>query len=367
MGKLWFSVRSAIFTFAMAGFLGPFGWASESEMADALMGLSSDGVVTVAETNDFFQSLMNKKSHQPNAYPLIDGTLKDRLSPKEAAVLFRFFQTQLPGIKFEAGTREAALNWAAVIDLTPALRGQVQAGRAFSGTTVPQAVRDLIAKARLAGAVAYDPDFDDLSPYGGSIRKTTGNMAWDYTEVTPSKLLALKADTTTPSSWFGGWEQVSDAKHAIHVPGFGAGASTTMSYHHPWDLREEDEFLRGPQGQIWANNCGILIDGTLQCLPYTRVTPGFDFLMTDNHVSRGLPMLFHGHIDIKDGVVIHVEMSGKLCKAAADGDFVFLDPVTFLKAWGFEMAPDMDIEFSNLEKGIPVRDEVSGTLRKKKL
>jgi hypothetical protein len=53
------------------------------------------------------------------------------------------------------------------------------------------------------------------------------------------------------------------------------------------------------------------------------------------------------------GVVVGVEMSGRLSRRAARGRDIFVDPIAVLKAWGFEITPGVEIRYGNTSRGTP--------------
>jgi hypothetical protein len=66
-------------------------------------------------------------------------------------------------------------------------------------------------------------------------------------------------------------------------------------------------------------------------------------ILTNPSLARGQRMLFNGHINMENGVVTSIGLSGRLHKLAARGDAKFIDPVPLLKAWGFEVSPNLKV------------------------
>ena len=68
-------------------------------------------------------------------------------------------------------------------------------------------------------------------------------------------------------------------------------------------------------------------------------------------------MLYNGHISIETtcsagtctSEVTDVEMSGKVAKRAASGQYAFIDPIALLKAWGFVVPDTLRIRWGNDE------------------
>ncbi|MEW5848785.1 MAG: hypothetical protein AB2A00_08220 [Myxococcota bacterium] len=240
--------------------------------------------------------------------------------------------------------------------------------KTLGGSVIPEEVKALVNKARAAGAVAYDvaelddPAKDDhgegytvtgkWTPYPQDVG-STGNLAFSHTEVTPQKLeedmntvqtfTRIKGyRTETQRDFRTGEEHTFQVAEYERVTEKGTGNITA----HYDEASHPDQYARGPQGQKWANNFCILADGSLHCLPAARRNPAEPgLILTNPSLARGQRMLFNGHIEVRNGVVTSIGMSGRLQKLAADGDAKFMDPVPLLKAWGFKMSPDLQVHF----------------------
>ena len=234
----------------------------------------------------------------------------------------------------------------------------VDSGKSFAGTAIPAAVQQVLTTARLAGAVAYDVADGEWNPYSPST-KATDNLRYEYTEITPEKLEADLGDKTTESNWITGYTDNGDGD-ATYTKKLGGTGNILTFYDH---AQHSDVYARGTEGQKWADNCGFLSDGTLHCLPAARRWVGSDYILTNADLSRGQHMLYNGHIDVQAGVVVSVEMSGRISKKAGKGSYAFVDPIALLKAWGFHIAPGVSITFSNTADGQPVVDEATHTIR----
>lgn len=252
----------------------------------------------------------------------------------------------------------------------------------YGGSEIPAAVRELVARARLNGAATFDireqrgDGEGRWTPYP-STSPPIGNMAFDYTEITPAILAADVADTTvkynaitgietaeqcnTPTDCFE-FEQVT---YEERTGGTGNVAAQFDEVHHP------DLFARGSQNQKWANNCAILSDGTFHCLPAARRSVLRDLILTNPHLSRcnQVPgsedcrtIMYLGHIDISGGVVTGVEVSGRVSKRVGGGAANLIDPIALMEAWGFEMSPSLRLRFGNTEDGTPQRNLERGVL-----
>lgn len=256
------------------------------------------------------------------------------------------------------------------------------AAKSYGGSEIPEAVRELVARARLNGAATFDvreqrgDGEGRWSPYP-STSPPVGNMAYDYTEITPEILAADLADTTvkynaivgietaeqcnTPTDCFE-FEQV---KYEERTGGTGNVAAQFDEVFHP------DLFARGSQNQKWANNCAILSDGSFHCLPAPRRSVLRDLILTNPHLSRcnEVPgaedcrkLMYMGHIDIRGGVVTGLEVSGRVSKRVAKGQANLIDPLALMEAWGFELSPSLSLRFGNTEDGVPQRNLERGVL-----
>ena len=143
-------------------------------------------------------------------------------------------------------------------------------GESFGGAQIPEAVQQLVARARLSGAVAYnvnEVDEDDgagvWSPYP-STTPAVENMTFEYTEITPQGLADDLADTQVTYNRIVGTETAEQCdasggncfeyKRAKLVPAQG-GTGNVLSHYD--EVFHEDIYVRGSSGQKWANNCAI--------------------------------------------------------------------------------------------------------------
>ena len=233
------------------------------------------------------------------------------------------------------------------------------ATKSYGGSPVPEAVKKYVNEAIKKGATSYDvremkkdPVYDTehgdpeltldgkFNPYGQD-QRAEDSMTFEYTELTPAK---FGADTNTTQTWkeldgYNGSGQGASAKFKT-VTGKPAGNITALYDEATWSETK----ARGPGGQKYANNFAILADGSMHCVPASRrskADPGR--ILTTASLARGKPMLFNGHIEMRDGVVTYIGMSGRLCKLQAKGEAKFVDPVEIIKAWGFKTAPGLTV------------------------
>ncbi|MCX6117743.1 MAG: hypothetical protein NT027_09390 [Proteobacteria bacterium] len=223
----------------------------------------------------------------------------------------------------------------------------LQTKKTFAGTDIPAEVFDVLQKARLAGAVAYDvseADPDDAneglwSPYPQEL-PVRNNMVFSYTEITPKALQDdiqnVKQEKILSQGISGG--------SVTYTTGDCAGRRGSIISEYD-EANHTEIFARGRSCQKWANNCGILSDGTLHCLPAARrmsVNDQFsNLILTNPSLARGKRMLFNGHIEARNGVITSIAMSGRIAKKAAKNQYSFIDPLPLLKAWGFKLAPGL--------------------------
>lgn len=251
----------------------------------------------------------------------------------------------------------------------------------FGGTEVPQKVKELLQTAYANGLEPFDVN-ETRRKRDGEVKgiftnypsntPAEGNMTFDYTEITPEKLKADLEDTTleyqvmTPKRVMQpGGMSVTEIRYETRVGGTG-----NITSHYDEGIHS-DIYARGSSGQKWANNFAILSDGSIHALPAARRDEEGRVILTNPALARGKRVLYMGHLDVRGGVVQGVEMSGRLCKLAANGDQKFIDPIAVLDAWGFEMSDSLrtradqgsGVRFSNTEDGVPVRDLETGVIR----
>lgn len=174
----------------------------------------------------------------------------------------------------------------------------VGSGRTFAGTEVPAAVREVVATARLNGAIAYD--VNELNESGEGVwspypatTPPTGNMTFAYTELTPAVLSADMVDTSVEYNRIVGTQKATTAsgqeyEEVVYEPGQGGTGNVLAQYDEAW---HPDIYARGTEGQKWANNFGILSDGSIHALPAARRSEQQDLILTNPHLSRGTHML----------------------------------------------------------------------------
>ncbi len=274
-----------------------------------------------------------------------------------------------PDIEVTEEARELALDLAVTANLPADEAQEILSGVSFGGTEVPTAVTELLREARLAGAIAYDvnevnSDGEGIwSPYPATTPPTE-NMAFDYTEITPEKLIEDMEDTDVEYNRIVGVETATTSwgqeyKRARYERGVG-GTGNIMAHYD--EVYHPDIYARGRSGQKWANNVAIMSDGTIHCLPASRRSERQDLILTNPHLSRGKHLLYNGHLDVREGVVTGIEMSGRLSKRAAKGKAMFINPIAVLEAWGFEMSPNLRIRYGNTGDGVPVIEEGTGLI-----
>ena len=326
------------------------GKADADSVEAALTAATADGVLDADEVAPLFAAAGDTVNPQEMS------VIRDALTATDYEVT----DAAAAAIRLTAWTR----------DLSGPEAERVAQGFTFAATEAPPAVRELIARARLNGAIAYDVNEKNdegegvWSPYPATT-PATDNMAFDFTEITPAALatdlaavdLEYRAIVGTEDATLPDGRTYRRARYEDRVGGTGHVLSHYDEVYHP------DIYARGSQGQRWANNCAILADGAVHCLPAARRSVLGDLILTNPHLSRGAHMLYNGHIDIRAGVVVGVEMSGRLSKRAAQGKAIFVDPLLVLEAWGFEIAPGVEIRWGNTSRGAPLRDLAAGVVR----
>ena len=234
----------------------------------------------------------------------------------------------------------------------------------FGGTEIPPAVRLLLANAKKNGAAVYGADNAKYNTYGvtATASKAKGTMGFRYTEITPDSLAADKSldMPLTQIDVKGTADPEEDTVDYIQST-TGRGLITENYDHGDHDA---NLFARGSEGQKWSANFAVLEDGSVHCLPATRRLPGEGTILTNPDLGRGKKLMFTGHLDVSDGKITGVEMSGVISKLAGKGSAKFIDPVALIKAWGFEVEPGVSTTFSNTSKGTPQIDAKTGLIVK---
>lgn len=281
-----------------------------------------------------------------------------------------------------AEAKDRALERALFANLLDAEADELRASTTggYAGNRVPAAVRELLAKARLNGAAAFDVRETDSSGEGRwnpypTTSPPVENMTFKHTWITPQGLAADKANTTVTYKMITGTKQVTDPQsgqqytEVTYANGTGGTGNISAQYdeaYHP------DIYARGSQRQVWANNCAFLSDGTIHCLPAARRSAAQDLILTNPHLSRcseepGFEdqchtLLYLGHITASAGVITSVEVSGRLSKEVGRGRINAIDPIALFEAWGFQVSPNLRVQFGNTEDGVPERDLEGGVL-----
>lgn len=250
----------------------------------------------------------------------------------------------------------------------------------FGGTEVPQAVKEVLAKAYENGLEPIDVTESKRDNRSGEVKgiwsdypsnsEPVENMAFNYTELTPKALEDDMNDTSeynvmVPKRTLGpGGQSMTEITYERR-----SGGTGNVTSHYDEGMHR-DIYARGSSGQKWANNFAILSDGSIHALPAARRDKDGKVILTNPALARGKRVLYMGHLNIRGGVVQDVEMSGRLCRRAASGDQKFIDPIAILDAWGFEMSPSLrsradngeGIRFSNTRDGVPHRDTEFGII-----
>lgn len=253
----------------------------------------------------------------------------------------------------------------------------------YGGNEIPEAVRALVAQARLNGAVAFDVrelrnnGEPRWSPYPATT-PPVDNMDFDYTIVTPDGLAADLADTSLVYNAIVGTETAEQCDNAGNCQEFEqasyverTGGSGNIAAHYD-EVHHPDLMARGSSNQKWASNCAFLSDGSVHCLPAARRSVLRDLILTNPALSRcnnfaGFEdgchsLLYMGHITASAGVITSVEVSGRVSKRIGSGKDNLIDPIALLDAWGFERSPNLRVRFGNTEDGVPLTNAERGVL-----
>lgn len=247
----------------------------------------------------------------------------------------------------------------------------------LGGTEIPEAVKDIVNNALAGGAIAYDVRSVDkaekdeehggyhvpgvFSPYPQET-DAVSNLSFDYTELTPAK---IKADMETEQTFkvLTGYKDQS-----FTDPRTGAVTNNRIAQYeertmkgsgdiraHYDEASHNEPFARNPNGDKFASNFSIMSDGTLHAIPLVRRNPASaGLILTNPSLARGQRMLFNGHIGMTGGVVTSIGLSGRLHKLAQRGDAKFIDPVPLLKAWGFEVSPNLTVSMEGRHGAVDI-------------
>jgi hypothetical protein len=334
------------------------GKADSAAVSRVLQDLTRDGELSAADVDELFAATGNTVSKS------------EMLVIRDA--------TESTAFAVPAATRSRALERATYANLLAPEAQELQDTGGYGGNNVPDAVQQLLAKARLNGAAAFDVRETDSTGEGvwnpyPTTTPPTENMTFKHTVITPQGLAADLANTTVEYNAITGVETVTDNgqmyEQVTYQPRTGGTGNISAQYdeaYHP------DIYARGSQNQIWANNCAFLSDGTIHCLPAARRSEAQDLILTNPHLSRCSEdpayaddchtLMYLGHITASRGVITSVEISGRLSKEIAKGRINGIDPVALFEAWGFKTSPSLSITFGNTEAGVPVRNLDRGVL-----
>ncbi len=245
--------------------------------------------------------------------------------------------------------------------------------RSFGGSEVPEKVKQTLNAMLKNGAAAFDvaeldpkigkDDHDATqwavsgkwSPYPQEI-EAKGVMSFAYTELTPKKI-ADDMSTERDQQVLTGFKTHNEVDRRTgktvsweepeyetkRMKGTGNIRTRYDEVSHP----EVTALAQASDGYAkYASNFAIMADGSFHAVPAMRRTlEQPDLILTNPSLARGQRLLFNGHIEMSGGMVTSVGLSGRLQKAAADGDAKFVNPVKLLEAWGFKMAPNLQVSF----------------------
>ena len=336
------------------------GKADSAAVSQKLADLTRDGELSAADVDALFDA----------AGPTV--TKAEMLVIRDA--------TESTAFTVPAAAKARAFARATYANLLPPEAQELRSAGAYGGNRVPAAVSELLAKARLNGAAAFDVRETDSTGEGiwnpyPTTTPPTENMTFKYTVITPERLAADVADTIVEYNAITGVEMVTangqtyeQVTYQRRRGGTGNIAAQFDEAYHP------DIYARGSVNQIWANNCAFLSDGTIHCLPAARRSELQDLILTNPHLSRCTEnpafaddchtLMYMGHITASRGVITSVEISGRLSKEIAKGRINVIDPISLFAAWGFQTTPGLSITFGNAEDGRPVRNAERGVVEK---
>jgi len=338
---------------------GDDGKADSANVSRKLEELTQDGELSAADVDELFDAA-GKSVTKSEMLVIRDATESTAFSVPADAVA-------------------RALERATYANLLEPEARELAASGAYGGNTVPAKVKELVARARLSGAAAFDVRETDSTGEGlwnpyPTTTPPTENMTFQYTLITPDRLAADVADTTVEYNAITGVEKVTENgqeyEQVTYERRHGGTGNIAAQYDEAW---HPDIYARGSVNQIWANNCAFLSDGTIHCLPAARRSEAQDLILTNPHLSRCSEdpayeadchtLMYMGHITASAGVITSVEISGRLSKEIGKGRINGIDPLALFEAWGFRTSPGLSISFGNTGDGRPVRDLVHGVVQ----
>jgi hypothetical protein len=334
------------------------GKADSAAVSDVLEELTKDGELSADDVDALFDAAGNTVNRS------------EMLVIRDA--------TESTDFEVPADAKTHALERANYANLFAPEAAELKAKGGYGGNSVPAAVRTLLAKARLNGAVAFDVREVDSTGEGiwnpyPTTTPPTENMTFKHTVITPQGLAADLANTTVEYNAITGTEMVTENgqtyEQVTYMRRKGGTGNITEQYDHAY---HPDIYARGSNNQIWSSNCAFLSDGTIHCLPAARRSEAQDLILTNPHLSRCSEepafaddchtLMYLGHITASRGVITSVEISGRLSKEISKGRVNVIDPLTLFSAWGFQTSPGLSITFGNSEDGRPVRNEERGVV-----
>jgi hypothetical protein len=349
------------------------------KLSNALVGETGTTAARFGRISRTARTLVFDGSLSPEDFERAFARAGRKVNESEMAELGTLLSGKLPSpstttFAVPEATRKRAIELVISAGLSDEGKASLAAGKTFGASDLPQSVREVLAVARLNGARAYDvsetkSNGDLIFTHYPSITPATENMAFSYTEITPASLAADIADirsqlrisgTTdiegtsvgTYSVSQGGTGSVSsaydEAYHPVRASSHSAWRGVLIQMKQDWiadqfnidDLRK----TRSRSNDRWSSNCAILADGTVHCLPAVRRhSASAGLILTNPALARSRRLLWNGHIRISKGKVTYIGTSGGISKLAARGKYRFINPIPLLKAWGFEMSPNLEV------------------------
>ncbi len=298
-----------------------------------------------------------------------------RVSPREMEIVRLALAGKVPGgpdFDVAEEVEDKAIDLLYEVNLFPDSLDLLEDNKTFAGTDLPRSVKEVMAIAKLNGAKAYDvnetnSDGELIYTHYPSLNPPTENMAFDYTEITPASLQAdmddledhLQIERTETIPWngdtltlgryktvTGGTGSISAAYDEAFHPVYTLPPHilTLLGYSPVMRIADVQNARASRSGNKWSSNVAIMADGTIHCLPAVRrhsSTKGL--ILTNPALARGQQLMWNGHIRVVRGKVTYIGTSGGIAKRAARGKDVIINPIPLLKAWGFDMSPNLNV------------------------
>ncbi len=265
----------------------PVGKGDQAEVEEGLESLTADGELSSQDVEQLFEAAGDRVSSSEMG--VIEAALTDETLIAELGYT----------IAGDALTRAQQLAFRS--NVFGYESEAIEDGISYGGTRIPEAVAAAVGRARLAGATSYDirelkgdcdPTMlvDDPDHPGEQVPEDCGRWAHYPAGTAPVANLTFEYTELTP-------EKLDDDVNQGGNGRIGATGSPT-----------DASLFEKISGQTWANNCAILADGSLHCLPSHRAGFGVGLWLTNPALSRCPAQQFSATTDPNGDVAVEVDV-----------------------------------------------------------